>query len=51
MSSATPARTTTNYEPARGNVSSWGDNYGTRVGRFLAGRRHAYAPRPTIYQP
>ena len=24
------------YEPARGTVSSWGDNYGNRVDRFLA---------------
>ncbi|MGY5353835.1 rhamnogalacturonan lyase family protein [Wenyingzhuangia sp. IMCC45467] len=28
--------TTTNYTPARGNVSDWGDNYGNRVDRFLA---------------
>ncbi|MHB8061937.1 MAG: rhamnogalacturonan lyase family protein [Ruminiclostridium sp.] len=27
---------TTNYEPSRGTVSSWGDNYGNRVDRFLA---------------
>lgn len=27
---------TTNYEPARGNVSDWGDSYGNRVDRFLA---------------
>ncbi|WP_347329875.1 cellulose binding domain-containing protein [Marinimicrobium locisalis] len=27
---------TVNYVPARGNVSSWGDNYGNRVDRFLA---------------
>jgi len=27
---------TINYEPARGSVSSWGDNYGNRVDRFLA---------------
>jgi Dockerin type I repeat. len=27
---------TGNYEPARGTVSSWGDNYGNRVDRFLA---------------
>lgn len=25
---------TVNYEPARGNVSSWGDKYGNRVDRF-----------------
>lgn len=29
-------RDTINYVPARGNVSSWGDNYGNRVDRFLA---------------
>jgi len=27
---------TINYEPERGTVSSWGDNYGNRVDRFLA---------------
>ncbi|MCE5185229.1 MAG: hypothetical protein LLF76_03790 [Planctomycetaceae bacterium] len=27
---------TTNYMPPRGTVSSWGDNYGNRVDRFLA---------------
>lgn len=26
---------TVNYNPARGNVSDWGDNYGNRVDRFL----------------
>ncbi len=26
---------TGNYEPARGNVSGWGDSYGNRVDRFL----------------
>src|SRR5262245_52086799 len=28
---------TTNYVPARGNVGDWGDTYGNRVDRFLAG--------------
>ena len=28
---------TTNYIVPRGNVSDWGDNYGNRVDRFLAG--------------
>ncbi len=28
--------TTINYNPPRGTVSSWGDNYGNRVDRFLA---------------
>jgi len=27
---------TINYKPPRGSVSSWGDNYGNRVDRFLA---------------
>ena len=27
---------TTNYTPARGTVSSWGDSYGNRVDRFIA---------------
>ncbi len=30
------AVTTVNYLPARGTVSSWGDNYGNRVDRFRA---------------
>lgn len=29
--------TTIDYIPQRGTVSSWGDNYGNRVDRFLAG--------------
>ena len=28
---------TTDYLPARGNITTWGDNYGNRVDRFLAG--------------
>lgn len=28
---------TANYDPARGTVSTWGDSYGNRVDRFLAG--------------
>lgn len=28
---------TIDYEPGRGNVSDWGDSYGNRVDRFLAG--------------
>jgi hypothetical protein len=31
------AMATVNYVPARGTVSSWGDNYGNRVDRFRAG--------------
>ncbi|ACL75117.1 dockerin type I domain-containing protein [Ruminiclostridium cellulolyticum] len=30
------ALTTTDYDPPRGTVSSWGDSYGNRVDRFLA---------------
>ncbi|KNY30347.1 dockerin type I domain-containing protein [Pseudobacteroides cellulosolvens] len=30
------ALATANYDPPRGTVSSWGDNYGNRVDRFLA---------------
>jgi rhamnogalacturonan endolyase len=30
------ALATTNYVPARGKVSDWGDDYGNRVDRFLA---------------
>jgi rhamnogalacturonan endolyase len=30
------AITTTDYEPERGTISSWGDSYGNRVDRFLA---------------
>lgn len=28
------------FEPARGNVTDWGDNYGNRVDRFLAAAAH-----------
>ena len=30
------AMATTNYTPARGTVSSWGDSYGNRVDRFIS---------------
>jgi hypothetical protein len=38
---------TTNYVPARGTVSSWGDNYGNRVDRFLAGIAYLDGVRPS----
>lgn len=38
---------TTNYLPARGTVSSWGDNYGNRVDRFLAGVAYLDGTRPS----
>jgi hypothetical protein len=38
---------TTNYVPARGTVSSWGDDYGNRVDRFLAGVAYLDGVRPS----
>ena len=38
---------TTNYLPARGTVSSWGDSYGNRVDRFLAGVAYLDGTRPS----
>lgn len=42
------ALTTVNYEPARGNVSDWGDSYGNRVDRFLAGVAYLDGQRPSF---
>jgi rhamnogalacturonan endolyase len=42
------AMATTNYVPARGTVSSWGDSYGNRVDRFLAGTAYVDGSRPSI---
>ncbi|GEL96458.1 rhamnogalacturonan lyase family protein [Cellulomonas terrae] len=39
---------TTSYVPARGTVSSWGDSYGNRVDRFLAGTAYLDGRRPSI---
>ena len=39
---------TMNYSPARGNVSDWGDNYGNRVDRFLAGVAYLDGRRPSL---
>jgi hypothetical protein len=39
---------TVNYEPARGNVSSWGDNYGNRVDRFLAATAYVDGSQPSL---
>ncbi|MGI5148722.1 cellulose binding domain-containing protein [Plantactinospora sp. CA-294935] len=41
-------RSTVNYEPARGSVSSWGDDYGNRVDRFLAGTAYLDGQRPSL---
>ncbi|NMO97924.1 rhamnogalacturonan lyase [Paenibacillus lemnae] len=42
------ALSTIDYVPARGTVSSWGDNYGNRVDRFLAGVAYVDGVRPSI---
>ncbi|MCH7231299.1 RICIN domain-containing protein [Glycomyces sp. L485] len=42
------AMDTVNYQPARGNVSSWGDNYGNRVDRFLAGTAYLDGETPSM---
>lgn len=42
------AMATTNYVPARGTVSSWGDSYGNRVDRFLAGVAYLDGTRPSL---
>ena len=48
------ALATTNYLPARNadptsaNVSAWGDNYGNRVDRFLAGVAYLDGTRPSL---
>ncbi len=39
---------TADYVPPRGNVASWGDNYGNRVDRFLAGTAYVDGSRPSI---
>jgi len=42
------AMATTNYLPARGTVTSWGDNYGNRVDRFLATVAYLDGVRPSL---
>lgn len=42
------ALTTVNYDPPRGTVSSWGDSYGNRVDRFLAGIAYLDGERPSL---
>ena len=37
---------TTDYVPARGNVNNWGDGYGNRVDRFLAGTAYLDGQAP-----
>jgi rhamnogalacturonan endolyase len=42
------AMASTDYLPARGTVSSWGDSYGNRVDRFLAGIAYLDGVRPSL---
>ncbi|NGO70653.1 rhamnogalacturonan lyase, partial [Streptomyces boncukensis] len=39
---------TVDYVPARGNVGDWGDDYGNRVDRFLAGTAYLDGQRPSL---
>jgi rhamnogalacturonan endolyase len=42
------AISTVDYVPSRGKVSDWGDDYGNRVDRFLAGVAYLDGKRPTL---
>ncbi|MFC5284005.1 T9SS type A sorting domain-containing protein [Pedobacter alpinus] len=42
------AMATKNYIPARGAVSSWGDNYGNRVDRFTAAVAYVDGAKPSL---
>jgi hypothetical protein len=42
------AMATADFVPPRGTVSSWGDSYGNRVDRFLAGTAYVDGSRPSI---
>lgn len=44
------AMSTVNYDPPRGTVSDWGDSYGNRVDRFLAGTAYVDGSRPSIIE-
>lgn len=39
---------TVDYEPARGDVADWGDDYGNRVDRFLAGTAYLDGSSPSM---
>lgn len=39
---------TVDYDPPRGNVSDWGDGYGNRVDRFLAGVAYLNGKTPSL---
>jgi rhamnogalacturonan endolyase len=42
------ALATTDYIPPRGNSTDWGDDYGNRVDRFLAGVAYLDGERPSV---
>jgi rhamnogalacturonan endolyase len=42
------ALATVSYNPPRGTVNDWGDNYGNRVDRFLAGVAYLDGKRPSL---
>jgi rhamnogalacturonan endolyase len=42
------ALATADFVPPRGNVADWGDSYGNRVDRFLAGTAYVDGARPSI---
>ncbi|MEJ6979464.1 T9SS type A sorting domain-containing protein [Pedobacter sp. P351] len=42
------AMATTNFIPARGNVSDWGDSYGNRVDRFISTIAYLDGVRPSL---
>lgn len=42
------ALSTVGFVPPRGNVADWGDGYGNRVDRFLAGTAYVDGSRPSI---
>ncbi|ULL18099.1 rhamnogalacturonan lyase [Paenibacillus sp. H1-7] len=42
------ALATVDYDPPRGTVTSWGDNYGNRVDRFLATVAYLDGERPSL---
>ncbi|MFC3491549.1 rhamnogalacturonan lyase [Glycomyces rhizosphaerae] len=39
---------TIDYQPGRGNVADWGDDYGNRVDRFLAGTAYLDGESPSM---
>lgn len=42
------AMATVNYQPARGSISDWGDNYGNRADRFVSAVAYLDGARPSL---